>query len=83
MDRNCYVDLRQPYLDLKLNFLKGCGYETFKGKDVKKEQKQYAKVDRETEEEVEEAPVPLDTHVSKKNHSIFSKAEVYINNKQN
>ena len=31
-DRNCYVDLRQTYLALKVKLVKGCGYETYKNK---------------------------------------------------
>ena len=35
-DRNYYVDLRQRNLDLKLELVRGCGYETYNTKEVKK-----------------------------------------------
>ena len=47
---------------------------------MKKEQKEEKKADEE--ETVEEAPVPLVTHVNKLLHSIFSNVQVYINNQQ-
>ena len=37
--RNYYVDLRQPFLALKLNFVKGCDYDTYESKEKKKEHK--------------------------------------------
>ena len=79
-DRNYYVDLRQTYLALKLKLIKGRGYETYKTQEVKKEHKEEAKA--EEEETVDEEPVPLVTHVNNILHSIFSNAEVYINNQQ-
>ena len=36
-DRNYYVDLRQSFLALKLNFFKGRGYDTYKSKEKKRE----------------------------------------------
>ena len=36
-DRNCYFNLRQTYLVLKLKFVKGHSYETYKTKENKKE----------------------------------------------
>ena len=33
-DHNCYVDLKQTYLALKLKFVKGCGYESHNTKGV-------------------------------------------------
>ena len=53
-DSNYYLYLRQPYLALKLNFLKGRGYETYNSKEVKKEHKEDAKADEAGEEEEEE-----------------------------
>ena len=41
-DRNYYVDLRQTYLVLKLKLVRGCGYETYNTKEVKKEHKEEA-----------------------------------------
>ena len=38
-DRNCYFNLRQTYLVLKLKFVKGHGYETYKTKKLKKSPK--------------------------------------------
>ena len=65
-DRNFYVDLRQAYLVLKLKFVKGLVYETYYSKEVEKEHKEKAKTHDEIpkEEEVEEAPAPLLTHVN-------------------
>ena len=80
-DRNYYVDLRQTYLALKLKFVKGCGYETYKTKEVKKEHQEEAKSEEEGTAE-EDDPVPLVTHVNNILHSIFSFVEVYINNQQ-
>ena len=69
-------------LKLKLvTKFQGCGYETYKTKELKKEHKEEAKA--EEEETVEEdAPVSLVTHVKNILHSIFSNVEVYINNQQ-
>ena len=62
-NQNCYVDLRQTYVALKMIFVKSRGEETFKVKAVKKEHKK-TKADVETKEE-DEAPVPLVVHVNK------------------
>ena len=80
-DRNYYVELRQTYLALKLNLVRGRGYETYNIKEVKKEHKEEAKTEEEETAE-EEAPVPLITYVNNTLHSIFSNVEVYINNQQ-
>ena len=80
-NRNYYVDLRQPYLDLKLKLVRCSGYETYNTKEVKKEHKDEAK--EEEEETVEEdAPVPPVTHLNNILHSIFSNVEVCNNNQQ-
>ena len=79
-DRNCYVDLRQTYLALKLKLVRGCGYETYNTKEVEKEHKEEAKA--EEEETAEEEAVPLVTQVNKILQSIFSNVEVYINNQK-
>ena len=79
-DRNCYVDLRQTYLALKLKLVRGRGYETYNTKEVKKEHKEEAKVEKE--ETAEEEAVPLVIHVNNILHSIFSNVDVYINNQQ-
>ena len=78
-DRNYYVDLRQTYLDLKLELVRGRGYETYNTKEVKKKHKEEAEAEEEETAE-EDAPVPLVTHVNGILHSIFSNVEVYINN---
>ena len=65
----------------KLKIVRGCGYETYNTKEVKKEHKEEAKAGEEEMAE-EEAPVPLVTHVNNILHSIFSNVEVYINNQQ-
>ena len=80
-DRNCYVDLRQTYLALKLKLVRGRGYKTYKTKEVKKEHKEKAKAEEEETTEGE-APAPLVTHVNNILHSIFNNVEVYINNQQ-
>ena len=67
-------------MDLKLKLVKGRGYETYNTKEVKKEHKKEAKA--EEEETAEEEAVPLVTLVNNILHSIFSNAEVYINNQQ-
>ena len=49
---------------LKLKFVKDRGYETYNTKEVKEEHNEKAKEDNEMgEEEVEEAPVLLVTHL--------------------
>ena len=80
-DRNCYVDLRQTYLALKLKLLRGRGYETYNTKEVKTEHKEEAKAEEEKTAEGE-APVPVVTHVNNILYSIFSNVGVYINNQQ-
>ena len=81
VDRNCYVDLRQTYLVLKLKIVRDRVYETYKTKEVKTENKEKAKAEEEETAE-EEAPVPLVTHVNNILHSILSNVEMYINNQQ-
>ena len=46
-DLNCYVDLRQTCLALKLKLGRGRGYESYNSREVKDEQKEEAKVDEE------------------------------------
>ena len=73
--------MRQTYLALKLKLVRARSYETYNTKEVKKEHKEEAKAEEEETAE-EDAPVPLITHVNNILHSIFSNAEVYINNQQ-
>ena len=46
--RNYYVDFRQSFLPLKLKFIKGRGYDTYKSKEKKKEHKDESVVFTET-----------------------------------
>ena len=59
----------------------GRGYGIYNSKEVKKEQREEAKADDETEEEPE-VPLPRVTHVNNILRSIFSIVEVYTNNQQ-
>ena len=79
--RNYYVDLRQSFLALKLNFVKGRGYNTYERKE-KKEHKDASVVffeDIGTDKEDEAARV---TYVNNIMHSIFSNVEVHISSQQ-
>ena len=79
-DRNCYVDLRQSFLALKLKFVKGRGYETYESKEKKKEHKDESVVFTETGTDDEEEEVARVTYVNNIMNSMFSVAEVYFNN---
>ena len=81
-DWNYYVDFRQTYLTLKLEIVRGRGYETYNRKEVEKEPKEEVKTDEEETVEEEEPPVPLATHVNNIFQSIFSNVEVYISNQK-
>ena len=59
--RNRCVDLRQTYLVLKPDFVKGPNYKTYET-EKKVEHKHQAKTDEKPAEKEEEAPVPLVTH---------------------
>ena len=48
MDRNFYIVFRQPFLALKLKFVKGRGYDTYESKEKKKEHKDESVVFTET-----------------------------------
>ena len=56
--RNYYVDLRQPFLALKLKYVNGRGYDTYESKEKKKQHEDESVVFTETgtddEEEQEE-----------------------------
>ena len=83
-DCNVYVDLRQTYLALKIELIKGRGLDTYRATEKKKEPKEDT-VSTETGpdgvEFIEEGKeVPHIIHVSKILHSILSNAELYINN---
>ena len=83
-DRNVYVDLRQTYLDLKIKLVKGRGFDTYKTTEKKKEHKGDAAFAETGDDDVEfieeDEGVPQITHVNNILHSIFSNAELYINN---
>ena len=68
------------YFAFKLKFVKGRGYQIYNTKEVKTEQKEEAKADKETKKGEQEAPVPLANHVNIILHSIFSNVEVYTEN---
>ena len=80
-DRNYYVDLRQSFLALKLQFVKGRGYDTYESKEKKKEHNDESVVFTETgtDDEEEEEEVARFTYVHNLMHSILSYDEVYIN----
>ena len=82
-DRNYYVDLRQPFLALKLKFVMGRGYDTYGSKKKKKEHKDESVVFTETgDDEEEQEEVAWVTYVNNIMHLIFSNVEAYINNQQ-
>ena len=86
-DRNVYVvDLPQTNLALKIKLVKGRGFDAYKTTENKKEHKKDT-VSTETgnddvEFREEDEGMPQITHVNKILHSIFSNAELYINNHQ-
>ena len=83
-DRNLYVDLRQTYLALKIKLDKGRGFDTYKTTEKKKEHKENTGFSGTGDDDVEfiekDEGVPHITHVNNFLHSIFSNAEMYINN---
>ena len=84
-DRNYYVDLRRMYLAGKLKFFRGRGYETYKTKEVKKDNKEQAEADEEMVAVVEnknQDPFHLVIHVNNILHSISSFVQVHRNYQQ-
>ena len=81
-DWNYYVDLRQGFLALKLQFVKGRGYDTYESKEKKKEHNDESVVLTETGTDDDDEEVARVTYVNNIMHSIFSNVEVYINNQQ-
>ena len=82
-DRNVYVDLRQTHFALKFKIVKGHGFDTYKTSEKKehKEDTVFAETGNDDAEFIEEDEgVPHFTHVNNILHSIFSNAELYINN---
>ena len=84
-DRNVYVDLRQKYLALKFTLVKGRGFDTYK---TTKKEKEHTEASDSTEAskddvelmEEEGEGVPDGTHVNNILYTIFSDADLYINN---
>ena len=85
-DRNVYVDLRQTYLALKIKLVKERGFDTYKTTEKEREHKEDAVFTETGDDDVEfieeDEGVPHITHVNNILHSIFSNAELYINNHQ-
>ena len=81
-DRNYYVDLRQPFLALKLKFLKRRAHDTYESREKKKEHKGESVVSTTETTDNEEEEVARVTYVNNITHSIFSNVEVYKNNQQ-
>ena len=83
IDRNVYVDLRQTYFAPKIKLVKGRRFDTYKTTKMKKEHKEDTVFtetgDNDVEFTEENEGVPHITHVNNILHSIFSKAELYIN----
>ena len=83
-DRNVYVDLRQTYLALKIKLAKGRSFDTCRTTEKKKEHEEDAVFTETGDDDVEfveeDKGVPHITHVNNILHSIFSNAELYINN---
>ena len=75
-DWNYYVDLRQSFLALKLKFVKGRGYDSYKSQEEKREQKDEFVVFTETGDDEEEEEVARVTYVNNILHSIFSNVAV-------
>ena len=80
------MDLRQTYFALKIRLFKGRGFDSYKTTNNKKEHKEDTvfteTVDDDVEFVGEDEGVPHVTHVNNILHSIFSNAELYINNHQ-
>ena len=85
-DRNVYMNLWQTYLALKNKLVKGRGFDSYKTTEKKTEHKEDAVFTETGDDDVEcieeDEGVPHITHVNKILHSIFSNAELYINNHQ-
>ena len=80
--RNYYVDLRESFLVLKLNYVNRRGYDKYESQEKKKEHKDESVVFTETGDDEEEEEVARVTYVNNIMHSLFSNVEVYINNQR-
>ena len=82
-DWNYYVDMRQSFSALKLEIVKGRGYDTYESKEKKREHKDKFVVFSETRnDEEEKEEVARVTYVNNIMHAIFSNVEMYITNQQ-
>ena len=85
-DRNVYVDLRQTYLALEIKLVRGRGFDFYKTTKKKKEHKEDTVLLKQVTMTLyfmeEDEGVPHNTHVNNILLSIFSNAELYINNHQ-
>ena len=83
---NVYVNLRQTYLTLKSELVKRRGFDTYKTTEKKKENKENTVFTETSDDDVEfieeDEGVPHITQVNNILHSVFSNAELYINNHQ-
>ena len=70
-NQNCYLDLRETYLALKVKVVKDHGYKTCNCRNFEKENKEDAKADTERAEQEQEAPVLLVTQVNCILHLFF------------
>ena len=74
------------HLALKIKLVKGRGFDTYKKTEKKKEHQEDTLFtgtgDDDVEYREEDEGVPQITHVNNIQHSIFSNAELYINNNQ-
>ena len=84
--RNVYLDLRETYLAPKFKIVERRGFDTYKTTEKKREHKEGTNFTETGDDEVEfieeDEGVPHITHVNNILHSIFSNAELYINNHQ-
>ena len=80
------MDFRQTYLALKIKLVKGRGLDTYKTTEKKKEHKEDTVFTETGDDDVElmeeDEGVPHITHVNNILHSIFSNADLHINNHQ-
>ena len=70
------------FLELKLKFVKGHGYDTYESKEKKKEHKDDSVVFTETGDDEKDEKVARVTYVNNIMHSIFSNVEMFVNNQQ-
>ena len=81
LERNYYVDLRQPFLALKPKCVKGRGYDTYERKEKKQEHKDEFVVFTKTGDGGDEEIARV-TYVNNIMLSIIPNVEVYFNNQQ-